>query len=147
MEKCDSNKNRQRNIACSRAETGPQKSTPASSNSHSIHLKIPKGPRRRHLCHDSTLISRCGSASAGVILGTKAGRFEGRAGVECAPRRGPPWTGNADVLRWDTSIRIIAVRSPRLPRTATAKNATTRLRRRPWTLRRSHEGINWTQRA
>ena len=53
--------------------------------------------------------------------------FEGQAGVECAPRRVPPWTGNADVLRWNTSIRIIAVRSPRLLRTATAKNATTRL--------------------
>src|SRR5438132_3046879 len=58
--------------------------------------------------------------------------------------QGAPWTGNADVLRWNTSIRIIAVRSPRLLRTAAAKNATTRLSRRPW-IRRSHEAIKWTK--
>jgi hypothetical protein len=69
--------------------------------------------------------------------------FVGQVGVECAPRRGAPWTGNADVLRWSTSIWIIAVRSPQLLRTATAKNATIRLRRRPWMLRRSHKAINW----
>jgi hypothetical protein len=50
--------------------------------------------------------------------------------------------GNADALRWNTSIRIIAVRSLLLLRTATAKNATTRLRKRPWTPRRLLKAVS-----
>ena len=58
------------------------------------------------------------------------------------PSQGAPWTGNADVLRWNTSIRIIAVRSPLLLWTATAKNASTSPRKRPWTPRRLLKAIS-----
>jgi hypothetical protein len=88
-------------------------------------------------------LGACPRPPAGVVLGKKVGRSRGACGCRMRTSQGGhQWNGNADVPRWNTSIRKIAVRSPLSPRTGFAKNVTTSLQKRPWTLRRLLKGVS-----